>query len=102
MRTDRPKPGHRPPAGVALALGLALLAAAAGSPPAPRAGAEAPAAAAPTELPVLRRVLLSADRLPDALDRTRQGVLRALPRADFEARVNRATRALEAARHPPK
>jgi hypothetical protein len=102
--TDRPPPApcRSPLAVPALVVGLALLAAAAGSLPTPRAGAEAPGPAAPTEMPAIRRVLLTADRLADALDQTRQGILRALPRAEFEEKVNRAARALEAARHPPK
>src|SRR5207253_4308124 len=48
------------------------------------------------------RVLVPPDRLATELERVRQGVLVQLPRTEFEQRVEWATRAAEAAKHPPK
>jgi hypothetical protein len=100
MTIDRPIGG--PPAGAALALGLAVLAAAAGALFPPRAGADVAPSPGPAELPAVRRVLLSRDQVPSALDKMRQGVLRMLPRAEFDEKVARAARATDAQRHLPK
>jgi hypothetical protein len=50
----------------------------------------------------LRRVLLPLERLPQEMERVRQGVLIQLSQEEFEARVARAARLAEAARNPPQ
>ncbi len=44
-------------------------------------------------IPSFRRLLLSAEQLPEEMNRVRDGVLVRLPRAEFEALVDRATQA---------
>ncbi|HMC66199.1 MAG TPA: hypothetical protein VKI65_14780 [Gemmataceae bacterium] len=68
----------------------------------PAAGDDAPVSSGPEDAPPILRVLVPPDRLATELERVRQGVLVQLPRAEFEQRVQRATRAAEAAKHPPK
>lgn len=67
----------------------------------PSVGTGAEPDAAPEPLP-LRRVVVPPERLPAELERVRQGLLVQLPRAEFEERVARAARAVEAARTPPR
>lgn len=67
----------------------------------PDSGAAEPALPLPEPLP-LRRVLIPAERVATELERVRQGVLVKLPRADFEARVQRAAQADENRRNPPR
>jgi hypothetical protein len=99
---DRPPAGRRRPAAAALALALAVLATTAGALLPPPAGADTPSFREPSELPAIRRVLLSDDGIPDLIGPKNRGVLRALPRAEFEEKVTRAVQAAEALRHPPK
>jgi hypothetical protein len=59
----------------------------------------------PDELPdplPLRRVLLPPERVPEEMKRLGQGLLRQLPRDDFEDLVRRAARGSEAARKVPR
>jgi hypothetical protein len=90
---------HRPTrARAALAAGGAFLAAVAGMLLPRDVGADTPSR--PTlELPSFRRVFLSPEGAPGALG---EGVLRKLPRADFEEKVRRARQALEGLRNPPQ
>src|SRR5690242_17951785 len=55
----------------------------------------------PDPLP-LRRLLLPPERVPDEMKRLGQGLLRQLPRDDFEDLVRRAARGGEAARKVPR
>src|SRR5262245_56834448 len=82
-------------------LGLAVsLAAWAVGPPVP---AERPAPDEAVADPVpLRRVLLTPDRLPAALNRVKDGVLTRLPRDEFESLVRRAGLAAAAGRSGPR
>src|SRR5262249_25504766 len=50
----------------------------------------------------LRRVLLPPERLPQEMDRVRQGVLMQMSQEEFEARVARTARVVEAAKTPPR
>ncbi|HEY1381024.1 MAG TPA: hypothetical protein VGF55_29770, partial [Gemmataceae bacterium] len=61
-----------------------------------------PVVAADDEAPAVRRVLLRPEQLPAELDRVRQGVLRQLPRAEFDDLLARATAAGAALRNPPR
>jgi hypothetical protein len=58
-------------------------------------------AGAPDPVP-LRRILVAPERLPQEMERVRQGTLLMLPRKEFEARVAEAARAGEALRNPPR
>jgi hypothetical protein len=97
MTSDRLLPGPR----TSVALGFVLFAAAAGTSFPPGAGAETPPQA-PADLPPLRRVLLPPERVQVELDRAGRGVLRELPRAEFEEKVRRAAAGAESRRHPPR
>jgi hypothetical protein len=55
----------------------------------------------PDPLP-LRRVLLPPERVPEEMKRLGQGLLKQLPRDDFEDLVQRAARAAEAAKKQPR
>jgi hypothetical protein len=57
--------------------------------------------ALPDPIP-LRRVLVSPERLPFEMQRTGQGLLTQMTRADFEAQVTAAARATEALKNPPR
>jgi hypothetical protein len=92
----------RPTSLFALALCLIMIAAGFCSLLPPRAGADGFSFSTVPELPALRRVLLTPDRLPGAIEQLRQGVLQELPRSEFEDKVNRANRAIDAQRHPPR
>jgi hypothetical protein len=54
------------------------------------------------DLPSLRRVLISGDRLGAELERVKQGVLVQMPRSEFEAKWERASRAVAAQQSPPR
>src|SRR5438270_2532251 len=61
--------------------------------------------AVPADVPEpvpLRRILVAPERLPQEMERVRQGTLLLLPRDEFEARVAQAARAGEALRNPPR
>src|SRR5262249_22734469 len=50
----------------------------------------------------LRRVLVPPERVPQEMERVRQGVLVQLSQEEFEARLARAGRAVDAGRNPPR
>ena len=54
------------------------------------------------ELPSLRRVQIPADRLGAELERIKQGVLVQMPRSEFEAKWERASKAAAAQQNPPR
>jgi hypothetical protein len=54
------------------------------------------------DAPVIRRIVLPADRIPQEMERVRQGVLRQMPREEFEELVRKATAPKEAVRTPPR
>jgi hypothetical protein len=63
--------------------------------------AMAPAALA-QDVISLRRVLISPERLPQEMERLKQGILVQLPRAEFEERVRQALQAVETLKKPPR
>lgn len=65
------------------------------------AAGQTPAPPLPDPIPLQRR-LLTADRVSAELERARQGIWMQRSRADFEALVQRAARAVERRRDPPR
>lgn len=54
------------------------------------------------DLPTLRRVLIPRDRIGAELERVKQGVLVKMPRSEFEAKWERASKAVAAQQNPPR
>ncbi len=63
--------------------------------------AEPPAAPVASPIPV-RRIAVSPDRLPQELERVKQGVLVQLPQTDLEERLRQAGEAVQAQKNPPR
>ena len=81
-------------AGVALAATLAL--------PGAQRFASFAADGDAAELPTLRRIQVPAERLAAELERVKQGVLVQMPRSEFEAKWERASKAATAQQNPPR
>src|SRR5437764_9065256 len=65
-------------------------------------GVAACAAPPDDELPPVRRVLLRPEQLAAELEQVQRGVLRQLPRDEFEGLVHRAAAAQDDAHNPPR
>jgi len=50
----------------------------------------------------IKRVLIPASRVPAELEKVRQGVLISMPRPDFEDKIQKAARAAQARKNPPR